>query len=220
MSDLQTAFHRKKSAFYPSRQRFTLPQKAGEKRATALAPGKRLSDYGLEDGSIVIFKDLGPQVLSMEEAGGTELLSAMSQDGPSQTRGLRCRSATPWCSSGSTSGPWSSTRSSTSSRTSSIPLTRAHAASYMPCPTAPPLPQPRACASTDRPASAMLLDSTWLQPSLTCASLTAARWTACMHLLRRRIPPKHPVQTMALAYWSFHYSKRILETFFVHRCSC
>ena len=63
MDDLKTAFHRKKPKFYPSRQRFTLPQKAGEKKATALAPGKRLTDYGLEDGSIVIFKDLGPQVL-------------------------------------------------------------------------------------------------------------------------------------------------------------
>ena len=33
----------------------------------------------------------------------------------------------------------------------------------------------------------------------------------------RFIPDKHPVQTMALAYWSFHYSKRIFETFLVHR---
>lgn len=30
---------------------------------------------------------------------------------------------------------------------------------------------------------------------------------------------KHPVQTLALAYWSFHYIKRILETYFVHRFS-
>lgn len=34
----------------------------------------------------------------------------------------------------------------------------------------------------------------------------------------RSIPEKHPVQTMALAYWSFHYAKRIFETFCVHRC--
>lgn len=26
------------------------------------------------------------------------------------------------------------------------------------------------------------------------------------------------MQKMALAYWSFHYAKRIFETFFVHRC--
>ena len=36
----------------------------------------------------------------------------------------------------------------------------------------------------------------------------------------RHIPKKHPVQTMALAYWSFHYAKRIFETFVVHRCDC
>ncbi|KAJ3682722.1 hypothetical protein LUZ60_012949 [Juncus effusus] len=29
----------------------------------------------------------------------------------------------------------------------------------------------------------------------------------------------HPVQTYALYYWTLHYSKRILETFFVHRFS-
>lgn len=28
---------------------------------------------------------------------------------------------------------------------------------------------------------------------------------------------KHHVQTWALLYWEFHYAKRILETFFVHR---
>ena len=29
----------------------------------------------------------------------------------------------------------------------------------------------------------------------------------------------HPVQTYALYYWCFHYFKRIMETFFVHRFS-
>ena len=33
-----------------------------------------------------------------------------------------------------------------------------------------------------------------------------------------RVPAKSPVQVLALAYWSFHYAKRIAETFFVHRC--
>lgn len=31
------------------------------------------------------------------------------------------------------------------------------------------------------------------------------------------IPPKGQVQKLALAYWTFHYAKRIFETFFVHR---
>lgn len=35
--------------------------------------------------------------------------------------------------------------------------------------------------------------------------------------VRRRAPPKALAQTLALAYWSFHYAKRILETFFVHK---
>lgn len=32
------------------------------------------------------------------------------------------------------------------------------------------------------------------------------------------VPGKAPVQTLALAYYSLHYAKRILETFLVHRC--
>ena len=64
MSDLQTRFHKAKPKFYPSRQRFSLPLKTGEKKATALAAGKKLSDYDVKDGSVLIFKDLGPQVRS------------------------------------------------------------------------------------------------------------------------------------------------------------
>ena len=30
-------------------------------------------------------------------------------------------------------------------------------------------------------------------------------------------PEKSVVQRLALAYWSFHYVKRILETFLVHK---
>ena len=33
----------------------------------------------------------------------------------------------------------------------------------------------------------------------------------------RRAPEKSAVQRLALAYWSFHYAKRILETFLVHK---
>ena len=63
VADLQKAFHGAKPQFYPSRQRFSLPVKAGEKKATSLVPGKKLSDYELTDGSVLVFKDLGRQVL-------------------------------------------------------------------------------------------------------------------------------------------------------------
>lgn len=62
VEDLQKAFYKAKPKFYPSRQRFTLPTKPGEKKATAVAPGKKLSDYDIKDGSVLVFKDLGPQV--------------------------------------------------------------------------------------------------------------------------------------------------------------
>ena len=32
-----------------------------------------------------------------------------------------------------------------------------------------------------------------------------------------RVPEKSLVQNLALGYWSFHYVKRLLETFFVHK---
>lgn len=41
-------------------------------------------------------------------------------------------------------------------------------------------------------------------------SLTEVCWFS------RTIPEKSVVQKLALAYWVFHYVKRILETFFVH----
>ena len=62
VEDLKRAFHKAKPQFYPSRQRFTFPLKAGEKKATALADGKKLSDFDVKDGTVLIFKDLGPQV--------------------------------------------------------------------------------------------------------------------------------------------------------------
>ena len=63
VEDLKRAFHKAKPQCYPARQRFTFPLKAGEKKAIALAAGKKLSDYDLNDGTVLIFKDLGPQVL-------------------------------------------------------------------------------------------------------------------------------------------------------------
>lgn len=62
VEELGAALHTKKKTLYPSRQRFTLPLKPGEKKPTALAPGKKLSDYGLSNGSVLQFKDLGPQI--------------------------------------------------------------------------------------------------------------------------------------------------------------
>ncbi len=34
-----------------------------------------------------------------------------------------------------------------------------------------------------------------------------------------KYPEKDLVQKLALLFWTFHYAKRILETFFVHRCT-
>ena len=62
VEDLQVALHSKKKSLHPARQRFTLPLRYGEKKAVALTPGKRLSDFGIANGSILTFKDLGPQV--------------------------------------------------------------------------------------------------------------------------------------------------------------
>ena len=60
------AFAEKKPKFYPSRQRFTLPPVEGAKRGVALTLGKALDSYGLKDGSVLLFKDLGPQVAPNE----------------------------------------------------------------------------------------------------------------------------------------------------------
>ncbi|KAL4447369.1 hypothetical protein ABPG77_007402 [Micractinium sp. CCAP 211/92] len=62
VDDLKARFAELKPYFYPSRQRFTLPPREGARSGEALVSGKRLSDYALEDGSVVVFKDLGPQI--------------------------------------------------------------------------------------------------------------------------------------------------------------
>ncbi|EFJ53040.1 hypothetical protein VOLCADRAFT_72272 [Volvox carteri f. nagariensis] len=62
VSELKKKFYGLKRKYYPSRQRFTLPVKPGEKRGTVLEDSKRLSDYGLADGGKLEFKDLGPQI--------------------------------------------------------------------------------------------------------------------------------------------------------------
>lgn len=46
----------------PARQRLTLPPKEGQKSGDALKDSDKLSACGLSNGSVVQFKDLGPQV--------------------------------------------------------------------------------------------------------------------------------------------------------------
>lgn len=69
VSDFKKKFHGLKKAYYPSRQRFTLPAPEGARSGAALEDGKRLGDYALADGSVLIFKDLGPQVRASSCAG-------------------------------------------------------------------------------------------------------------------------------------------------------
>lgn len=47
---------------YPARQRLTLPAKEGQKSGEALKDNDTLAKYGLSNGSVVQYKDLGPQV--------------------------------------------------------------------------------------------------------------------------------------------------------------
>lgn len=63
VAELKKKFHGLKKTYYPARQRFALPVKAGETRGQVLSDdSKRLSDYGLAEGGKLEFKDLGPQV--------------------------------------------------------------------------------------------------------------------------------------------------------------
>jgi hypothetical protein len=52
------------------RQRLTTQPKAGEARGKVLEDGKQISEYELADGSVVLFKDLGPQVRGPEADRG------------------------------------------------------------------------------------------------------------------------------------------------------
>lgn len=130
VDDLASAIHRAKRTLHPSRQRLTLPPASNEKRGVVLNPGTMLKDYALADGSVVLVKDLGPQVgwttVFVAEYGGPLLV---------------------------------------------YPLF-------------------------------------YLLPQLLYSS----------DVLSRAGPlTKCPAQTLALWYYCFHYTKRILETLFVHR---
>jgi len=52
----------RKGKYSPVRQRLTLPPAPGAKAGTALAAGQALESYGLENGAVVQYKDLGLQV--------------------------------------------------------------------------------------------------------------------------------------------------------------
>lgn len=62
VEDLQKQLQRRKSQYYPARQRLSLQAAPGEKRGQVLSPGTRLAEYNLQEGQVLIFKDLGPQV--------------------------------------------------------------------------------------------------------------------------------------------------------------
>lgn len=62
VTDLKKKFHAKQAKYYPARQRLTLPAAEGQKSGEVLKDGAKLSDYGLTNGSVVQFKDLGTQV--------------------------------------------------------------------------------------------------------------------------------------------------------------
>ena len=141
VDDLKAAFAAAKPKFYPSRQRFTLPLQPGERKPVALAAGgKKLSDFGVRDGTELTFKDLGPQIgystVFFWEYFGPALVYALIYFFP--------KVVYPWAAK-SSGGMWGSSSSSGG------------------------------------------------------------------------IPAKTQVQKLALAYWTFHYAKRIFETFFVHR---
>lgn len=62
VTELKKRYHAVAPKYYPARQRLTLPPKEGQKSGDALKDDAKLSDYGLTDGSIVHFKDLGIQI--------------------------------------------------------------------------------------------------------------------------------------------------------------
>lgn len=59
---LKKTYHAKNKKYYPARQRLTLPPKEGQKSGEALRDDYKLSSYGLRNGSVVQFKDLGTQI--------------------------------------------------------------------------------------------------------------------------------------------------------------
>jgi very-long-chain enoyl-CoA reductase len=129
VEDLKRAFAQAKPKYYTSRQRFTTQPSADAPRGVPLtAADKPLSQYGVADGTTLLFKDLGTQV-------GYATVFFWEYFGPMAL----------------------------------------YAAIYF-------LPQ-------------------------------------LAYPTHKHLPEKNLTQQLALAFWVFHYAKRILETFFVHRFS-
>jgi len=59
VAQLKEKFAAKHPKYYQDRQRFTI---GGVSPPVALQDGKKISDYSLKDGSVLVFKDLGPQI--------------------------------------------------------------------------------------------------------------------------------------------------------------
>ncbi|KDD76353.1 hypothetical protein H632_c257p1 [Helicosporidium sp. ATCC 50920] len=62
VDELKAAIAKARPRLYAARQRLSLPVKEGQKRGEALADGAPLSKYGVQEGSVLFLKDLGPQV--------------------------------------------------------------------------------------------------------------------------------------------------------------
>mmetsp|Transcript_3273 Transcript_3273/g.8093 ORF Transcript_3273/g.8093 Transcript_3273/m.8093 type:complete len:311 (-) Transcript_3273:895-1827(-) len=62
VDDLKKEFAQLKSKYYAERQEWRLPLQDGQRRGEAIKGGKTLESYGLKDGSVVYFKDLGTQI--------------------------------------------------------------------------------------------------------------------------------------------------------------
>lgn len=124
--ELKKKFFAAKKTYYPARQRFSLPPAEGQTRGVALEDSKALNDYKLVDGSVLLFKDLGPQI-------GYSTVFFLEYLGP------------------------------------------------------------------------LLLYPIFYQFPNIC------------YFWWREPVPRYPVQQLALLYWSFHYAKRIVETFTLHK---
>lgn len=64
VKELNEKIHKKFPKYYPERQRLSYvgSDSGKNKKGSTLEQEKTLSHYGIQDGDVIIFKDLGPQV--------------------------------------------------------------------------------------------------------------------------------------------------------------